>query len=587
MLAVRPSVKARAAIVQAFEAGKRKTLAAMATGTGKTWVFSGLYDDLKDILPGKMLVLAHTEELVDQNIKTLRECNPTLRVDKEMAKHKADPSQADIIVASVASLGRKGTSRVNKYNWDEWDKIVVDEAHHTPVAFYRTILELSGVLRPDSHKMLLGVTATTRRSDGKALNAFYDSISHVYGMRQAIEEGWLVDVRGYRVDTTTSLDGVASEGGDFEKNALGDKVNNPERNTRIVNAWTKLGENRKTVVFAATVAHAQALANQFKLAGHKFEAIWGEDPDREKKIKAHKAGELLGLVNVGILIEGYDDPTISCIIPACPTQSESKFTQMCGRATRLDPRTGNLKEWLENHAAWRTFHPDTKVDCVIIDPVDNTETHTLMNLPSLMGLPPKLDLKGGSAVSALKHLEEIAEKAAKPIDFKDLKSIDVIDSYVEQINMFEVRFPAEVEANSDLRWYKAVDGGYRMSIPGPAINKVGEPIKRGKPGWIAIEQNHLGAWSISGSIKEKPFKGTRATMEEAFVAADAAVKDRAGQLLPLLNRKGTWQDKAIDQNGKQFKLLTTLYPGRVWPSDLTKGQASHWIDQRIGKKGKK
>lgn len=584
---VRPSVKARAAIVSAFEAGKRKTLAAMATGTGKTWVFSGLYDDLKELLPGKMLVLAHTEELVDQNIETLRLCNPTLRVDKEMAKHKADPSKADIIVASVASLGRKGTSRVLKYNWDEWTKIVIDEAHHTPATFYRTILELSGVLRPDSHKMLLGVTATTQRSDGKALNQFFDSISHVYGMRQAIEDGWLVDVRGYRVDTTTSLDGVGSEDGDFEKNALGDRVNNPERNQRIVNAWTNLGEGRKTVVFAATVAHAQALANQFKLAGHKFEAIWGEDPDRAAKIKAHKAGELTGLVNVGILIEGYDDPTISCIVPACPTQSESKFTQMCGRATRLDPRTGNLKDYLESIAAGNAALLDFKKDCIIIDPVDNTETHTLMNLPSLMGLPPKLDLKGGSAVQTLKHLEDLVEAAAKPIDFKDLTSIDVIDSYIEQINLFEVRFPAEVEANSDLRWYKAVDGGYRMSIPGPAINKVGEPIKRGKPGYVAIQQNHLGNWEIAGTIKEKKFKGIRPTMEEAFIAADAAVKDRAGQLITLLNRKGTWQDKAIDQKGKQFKLLTTLYPGRVWPSDLTKGQASHWIDQRIGKKGKK
>jgi superfamily II DNA or RNA helicase len=103
----------------------------MATGTGKTVVFSQLPAQLKATHPGKMLVLAHREELIDQAIKKMQKYNPTLRIDKEMAKHRADPSQADVVVASVASLGRKDSKRLLGYDWSLFDKFVVDEAHHS------------------------------------------------------------------------------------------------------------------------------------------------------------------------------------------------------------------------------------------------------------------------------------------------------------------------------------------------------------------------------------------------------------------------------------------------------------------------
>jgi hypothetical protein len=290
-------------------------------------------------------------------------------------------------------------------------------------------------------------------------------------------------------------------------------------------------------------------------------------------LKDHKAGKIKGLVNVGIMIEGYDDPTISCIVLACPTQSECKFTQMCGRATRLEEGTGNLKDTVK-------LSPTNKLDCIIIDVMDNTSSHTLMSVPSLMGLPDGMDLKGGSALKAKQQLEALQEKYPN-IDFKNLKCVDDAEAYVEQVNMFEIRFPAEVEANSELKWCKTVDGGYRIHVPGPAINMVGEPIKRGPGGRVDIYKNLLNKWEIMGQIKGETFHGERPTMEQAFTAADNAIRERAGQLLDFLNRKASWHDKPIVRTGlkaKQWNLLQKLYPGKTWPDDLTMGQASFWID---------
>lgn len=587
MKTARPhQIAAKQAVVEDFDAGNRHLIVSMATGTGKSFFFSDLYNDLVSRLPGKMLVIAHTEELVDQNIAALKEVHPDKKIDKEMALHKADPSTADIIVASVKSLGRKGTKRVYKYNWDQWDKVIVDEAHHTPAQSYRNILDVAGCYKPESHKLLLGVTATTQRSDGKALADYYSRISYVYSLRQAIEDGWLVDIRGFRVNTETDLNGVGQSAGDFEQEALANKVNNPARNEKVVSAWEKLGDNRQTVVFAASVAHAQALAQEYKDRGHNFEAIWGDDPNRKQKLADHKLGKIKGLVNVGVLIEGYDDWQISCIVLACPTQSECKFTQMCGRGTRLQDGTGNLKAELYGYVPEMTHW--IKKDCIIIDVMDTTATHSLMSVPSLMGLPDGMDLKGGSALKAKQQLEALQEEYPN-VDFKNLKCVDDAKAYIEQINMFEIRFPAEVEANSSFKWFKTVDGGFGIRIPGPATNQAGDPITRGPGGEVSIYQDMLGKWQIDGKIKDEQFHGERSTMEQAFIAADNAISQRASQLLTLINRKASWHDNPIIRTGakaKQWNLLRKLYPGKTWPDDLTMGQASFWIDKRLARRAK-
>ncbi|MGC2329197.1 MAG: DEAD/DEAH box helicase family protein, partial [Candidatus Sulfotelmatobacter sp.] len=273
--------------VTAYDAGVRRMMNVMATGTGKTIVFAKLYEKLKSRLPGQMMVVAHTEELVNQNQTKLREVNPGLKVGKEMAGTYAD-TDCDIISASVATLGRANSDRAKRFNWERIDKVIVDEAHHSVADAYGRVFSLSGSLVEGTDKFLLGVTATSQRPDGKALSDIYEKVAFVYSLRQAIADKWLVPIRGYRVTTDTSLDEVERSGGDYRVSALSAAVDNPSRNKRIVTAWKSLAMGRRTMAFTADIEHAKHLAEAFNEQGITAEAVWGDDPERANKIARHR-----------------------------------------------------------------------------------------------------------------------------------------------------------------------------------------------------------------------------------------------------------------------------------------------------------
>lgn len=548
-----------------YQRGVRQQLLSMATGTGKTVVFSQLPNKMSDILPGQMMVLAHREELIDQAIDKMRRINPHLRIDKEMATHHADPSIADCIVASVATLGRKNTPRINKFNWERIDKFVTDEAHHSTATTYQNIYNASGVLHPSSNQLLLGVTATPNRADGKALAQIYKKIVFTYGMRSAIEDGWLVDVRGVRVNTQTSLDEVKTIAGDFAQDMLSDTVNNPQRNQLVVKAWLDNAENRQTVGFTVDIQHAKDLAEMFRKYGVKAEAIWGDDPQRAEKLIAHKNKEITVLLNCGVLTEGYDDWRIACILLARPTKSSSLYVQMVGRGTRLQDGCGNLKEPFGIMLPRMLF----KQDCIVIDVVDNSSKHSLVTLPTLMGMSGSIDLRGKSMVAAIRAIEN-AQREFSHIDFSNLRDIDNLKAYIQQVDLFNVKYPDEVVEYSEFKWRGAIDGGFIISLP----NKAGE---------VTIKQNLLDKWEISAIINNQKYKGIRDTVDESFVAAENLISDKIPHELTLLKRKGEkWHEHKPTQ--KQLDLLAKLFKGKPLPNNLTKGQASELIDSVLNKR---
>jgi ATP-dependent helicase IRC3 len=561
------------AIVSNFDKNVRRQLVNMATGTGKTVVFSKLYERLKSRLPGQQIVLAHREELIGQALKKLREVNPALNIQEERAEIKADPASADIIVASVATIGRKGTKRVQNYNWERIDKLIVDEAHHASADSYRNVFDL---FRSDRPSLLLGVTATPQRSDGKALAAIFDKIVYVYSIRQAIEDGWLVDVRGFKVQTGTDLGGIRKTAGDFAQEELAAAINTAQRNRLVVEQWDRLGQKRQTVAFCVDIQHAKDLAREFEGTGVVAAAVWGNDPDRAEKLRLHRSGNIRVLCNCGVLTEGYDDWQIGCIILARPTMSGVLFTQMVGRGTRLQEGTGNLKEWCSMRDLHSTDGCTVKKDLIVIDMVDSTGKHSLVTLPTLMGLQAGLNLKGGSLVGAVQALED-AQKDHPNVDFYNLNDIEGIKALIESVNMMEVRFPEEVEENSDLMWFKAAGGGYRMNIPKTT------PVA--KTGYVKIYQNLLDKWEIDGDIGGNLFHGVRESIEDAFRTADEQVRQRGKNVLNLLKRKASWHDGAATI--AQFKLLKKFYPYKTFPDTLSKGQASKLISERLAGKATK
>lgn len=550
------------AVRESYTQGIYHQLAAMATGTGKTVVFSQLPTRLHDLLPGQTMVLAHREELIDQAIRKMQKVNPTLRIDKEMSTHRADPSIADVVVASVGTLGRKGTSRTLNYNWERFDKWITDEAHHSPAQSYLNIYDTAGLFTPGDKRLHLGMTATPQRSDGVALARIFKKIVFTYSMRKAIEEGWLVDVKGVRVNTGTSLDSVGMSGGDFKSGDLAETVNNPKRNQLIVRAWMDNAIGRPTLGFTAGIQHAKDLAEMFRNYGYAAEAVWGNDPERADKIERHKRGITTILLNSDTLTEGYDDWRIACVILARPTKSSVLFTQMVGRGTRLeellDGTTPNLLDWKGCYI---------KRDCIILDVVDASSKHSLVTLPTLMGLGAKLDLKGRGLFASVKLLEE-EQKQHPHIDFSKLGDISELSAYIENVNLFDIKFPAEVESNSTLSWYPAPTGGYVMTLP----NK----------DRMSLTQNLLDKWEINGNIKGKRYKGERDTVEAAFSAADDLINKECAEALKVLRREETWHNDPATP--VQLKLLMKFYKGKAIPNDLSKGQASKLIGSFIASK---
>ena len=541
------------AILSAYDAGTRRQLLVMATGSGKTHVFGQLA--AKRATLGQTLILSHTDDLVRQTAYRMMELNPNARVTIEMgSEYVADPT-ADIISASVQTLGRKDTKRVDKFNWDNIKTIIVDECHHSVGDAYRRIFDRSGCFDPNSGKLLLGVTATSQRSDEVSLANIFEKVVYVYPIRKAIAEGYLVDIRGYRVRTDTSLAGVSKSGSDYSPKELSERVDTPIRNGRIVDAWKRLGEGRKTVVFCADVAHARDLAGAFRDSGHNAEAVWGDDPDRVEKLQRHVRGQTTVLCVCQLLTEGYDDPTISAIVLARPTQSPVLFSQCVGRGTRLSPN---------------------KKDLVVIDVVDGTMTHSLVTLPTLMGLPNTLDIKGRPLTQAADFIEQM--QAQNPaVDFNKLEDIDEAKVLVEKIDMFSIKFPPEVENSSELTWYKAATGGYKMLVP-----KEGT----GKAGSVHIYENALGIWELDGTIKDEQFHGIRPSFEEAIKVADEQVRKRVNlQTLSCVKREALWHSKKV--SGGQIAMLKRLFPHKAFDFSLmNSGQASRLISERLTRRAK-
>jgi ATP-dependent helicase IRC3 len=150
------------AIRNEYLAGCYQQLAVAATGFGKAVIIANIKSHMADLLPGKLLVFAHREELIGQLVNTMQEWNPSLKVGKEMANDFADVD-CDIVVSCVASIGRSGATRLARFG--EFDIVVCDEAHHSIASTYLNVFETTKVLKADSTKLLVGFTATPKRKN--------------------------------------------------------------------------------------------------------------------------------------------------------------------------------------------------------------------------------------------------------------------------------------------------------------------------------------------------------------------------------------------------------------------------------------
>jgi superfamily II DNA or RNA helicase len=559
-----------------YLAGVYQQLVVAATGIGKAVILANLRRKMLDLLGGKMLVFAHREELVNQLVETLKEWNPDWKIGKEMADDYADTG-CDVVVSCVASIGRNGSSRLARIG--PFDIVVCDEAHHSIAATYLNVFEITGVLKPDSTKLLVGFTATPKRKNITrnqkkqltvlddeellSLKSVYRKIVFSYPIRKAIKEGWLVPLRGYRLKTNVDLSAVRTTAGDYQQDELESTVNTPERNYGIVNAWRKDCENRQTVVFCVLIQHAKDMASAYRAMGVKAEAVWGTDPDRHDildedgnvvkkgKLTRHKEKEITVLCNAQLLVEGYDDWRVSCVVDAAPTKSPSVYTQRIGRGTRLQAGTGNLLEALSRGLILE------KKDCIVLDVVDNNKRCSLVTLPSLVGLNPEMDLQGQSVTSVAERIEELQEKYPT-VDLSQLTDISKVDAYIESLDLFAAPYTEEVEKFSKLTWMGCSDGSYVLQIPENKALKDAKAFSQFKHERLNITPNDLDEFvlSISSVSVEDKQLGIYNTLREAFESADEVMQRCRPDRMKLVTREAEWHTYPASEPAK--KLLRSL-----------------------------
>lgn len=500
----------------------------------------------------RSMVVVHREELVNQLASTFTKWNPTRTVGIEMADQAS--SNQDLIVASIQSIGKSGSTRLKKFNPEHFDSIDVDEAHHTLGETYQNVLNHFNVY--DNTKLLtLGVTATPNRADGKGLGKIFQEIVYDYSLLKGIQEGWLSDLRGIRITTDNSLDTVHTHLGDFKINELTGAVNTPKRNDLIARSWISNGEDRQTVVFAVDVQHAKDLAEAFKAYGISCEAIWGSDPDRAEKLKYHKEGKLKVLVNCQILTEGYDDWRIGCIVLARPTKSETLYTQIVGRGTRIPEGINNLVEAREKGLAI------AKEDCLLIDVVDLTSRHSLVSLPSLFGMNKDMNLKGKKISSIVSSVEALKKKHVY-IDLSDLKDVDKIKSYTQVVDLFKVSYSPEIIQYSEYQWHKVAVDEYLLTLA--------------NTDFLRIKKDMLENWNVTGVVKGEAFEQPFKTFTEAINHGDDIVRRWGGaSYVTLVKRESKWHADPPTEN--QIRLCKKH--NIPIPEGATKGEVSKRINK--------
>ena len=312
------------AIEQAAESGVRRHLLVLPTGCGKTIVFS----EVVRRRGGRALVLVHRDELARQAVDKLSLVVPRSRLG--IVKTERDEHGAQVVVGSVQTLAR--TSRLERMVPD------FDEAHHVTATTYQRILTALGAGTPDG-PLALGCTATPERGDGVPLEGWH--IVYRRSPPEMIAAGYLSDLRALRVRLDTDFNRLHVRAGDYDREveqALLD-ANAPEHAAR---AHLEHASGRRALVFTPTVAVAHAMADAMTRFGIVAEALDGETriEVRRAMLRRFARGETLVIANCGVLTEGLDEPSVACIIVACPTRSKLLYVQMIGRGSRRHPCHG-------------------------------------------------------------------------------------------------------------------------------------------------------------------------------------------------------------------------------------------------------
>ena len=374
---LRPYQKeAMESIFTEWEKGIQKTLLVLPTGCGKTIVFAKVAEEC--VKHGdRVLILAHRGELLQQASDKIAKATG-LRCSVEKAEETCLGSWFRITVGSVQSLMRE--SRLNRFPNNYFHTIVIDEAHHCISDSYQR------VLNHFSDAKVLGVTATPDRGDMKNLGAVFESLAYEYTLPKAVKEGYLSPIKAITIPLKVDLTGVGMQSGDFKAGDLGTALDPYLYD--IAKEMKKYCHGRKTVVFLPLVKTSQKFRDILNQNGFRAAEVNGDSQDRAEILEDFEKGTYDVLCNSMLLTEGWDCPSVDCIVVLRPTKVRGLYCQMVGRGTRLAPGKEHL---------------------LLLDFLWHTERHELCHPAHLIC----------ESEEVAKKMTENLEKAGCPIDIEE------------------------------------------------------------------------------------------------------------------------------------------------------------------------
>ncbi|MDQ6897982.1 MAG: DEAD/DEAH box helicase [Candidatus Dormibacteraeota bacterium] len=501
-------VEAVEAVEAAWERGIQRPLLSLPTGCGKTIVFAEVFRRR----PGRGLVLAHREELLEQARDKIRLVIPEVEVG--IVKAERDEHDRPLVVASVQTLSRP--ERLSRLGRD-FLTLTVDEAHHAAAPSYRRVIGQLGGFHPDG-PLVLGVTATPERGDHASLAEVWQEVVYRREILEMIRAGHLCDLQAVRVRLEMDLDRVQVREGDFVESELAQAMSQANAPRHALEAYQKHAEGRKTLIFTPTVALAHEMAETFAAADVAAAAVDGETPIEERRelLSAFRTGDLGVLANCALLTEGYDEPSVDCLILARPTRSRPFYVQMLGRGTRKFPGKSN---------------------CLVIDLVGASRRHRLLTVGELFGLGADR-ATGGDSV--LEVLDQTAQDGAPELDGRLVA--EVVDLFAER----------------ELHW-SCGDGLYVLSA--------------GRRGQVVLREEK-GAWTVSALPAGSGLEAIAAGLDLGYAQGVAEDLVRRWGADSFAQAEASW--RGLPATPAQLNALAGR--GLAPSPEMTRGQASDLLN---------
>lgn len=368
--------EAREAIFEQWDGGVLKTLLVLPTGCGKTIVFAKVTEDC--VRRGdRVLILAHRGELLEQAADKIRQ-STGLGCAVEKAEETCMGSWFRVVVGSVQTMMRE--KRLGQFPEDYFQTIIIDEAHHCISDSYQK------VLNHFSSAKILGVTATPDRGDMRNLGSYFESLSYEYTLPKAIKEGYLSPIKALTIPLKIDMTGVGVQAGDFKTSDISTALDPYLQG--IAQEMEKYCKDKKTVVFLPLVKTSQKFRDLLNAHGFRAAEVNGDSQDRSEVLEAFDRGEYNVLCNSMLLTEGWDCPSVDCVVVLRPTKVRSLYCQMVGRGTRLSPGKDHL---------------------LLLDFLWHTERHELCHPASLICQDEEV----------AKKMTEHIEQAGCPVDIEE------------------------------------------------------------------------------------------------------------------------------------------------------------------------